>query len=498
MSKELLLVAEALSNEKGVSKEVVLSAIQAALESATRKLMGQEFGIQVILDPRQGDYKTIRYWDVVADEEVEFPDRQLTITQAQEKKTNVQIGDRIEEAVPSIEFGRIAAQTARHVIFQKIREAERRMMVDQFKAKIGQLVYGTVKKVTRDNIIIDLGGKAEAFLPRTDMLPQEMFRPNDRVRAYLHDIVEHARGPQLLVSRSCKEMLVELFRIEVPEIGENIIQIKAAAREPGSRAKIAVKTNDGRIDPVGACVGMRGARVQAVSSELGGERVDIILWEDNPAQLVINAMAPAEISSIVVDEDAHVMDLAVHKDQLSQAIGRNGQNVRLASQLTGWTLNVMTIEAFEGKTQEESHKTIQLFMNSLEIDEEIANLLLSNGFSTLEEVAYVPKEELLAISGFDEDIVEELRSRANNILLTQALSASEQANQKNLELVTMQGMTPELVAQLNTIGVTNMDELAESSVDELMALAFMTEEQAGKLIMKARETWFTEDEASQQ
>ena len=497
MSKELLLVAEALSNEKGVSKEVVLSAIQSALESATRKLMGQEFGIQVILDPRQGDYTTTRYWDVVADDEVEFSDRQLTLEQAQEKKPNARIGDRIEEAVPSIEFGRIAAQTARHVIFQKIREAERRMMVDQFKAKIGQLVYGTVKKVTRDNIIIDLGGKAEAFLPRTDMLPQEMFRPNDRVRAYLYDIVEHPRGPQLLVSRTCKDMLVELFRIEVPEIGENIIQIKAAAREPGSRAKIAVKTNDGRIDPVGACVGMRGARVQAVSSELGGERVDIILWEDNPAQLVINAMAPAEISSIVVDEDAHVMDLAVHKDQLSQAIGRNGQNVRLASQLTGWTLNVMTMEAFEGKTQEESNKTIQLFVTSLEIDEEIANLLLSNGFSTLEEVAYVPKNELLAIEGFDEEIVEELRSRANNILLTQALSANEEANQKNLELVTMQGMTPELVVQLNTIGVTNMDELAESSVDELMALAFMTEEQAGKLIMKAREAWFKEDVASE-
>lgn len=496
MSKELLLVAEALSNEKGVSKEVVLSAIQAALESATRKLIGQEFGIQVTMDPRLGDYETIRYWDVLPDDEIEFPDRQLTVTQAQERKPDAQIGDRIEEQVPSIEFGRIAAQTARHVIFQKIREAERRMMVDQFKAKIGQLVYGTVKKVTRDNIIIDLGGKAEAFLSRTEMLPQEMFRPNDRVRAYLYDILEHARGPQLLVSRTRKEMLIELFRIEVPEIGENIIQIKAAAREPGSRAKIAVKTNDGRIDPVGACVGMRGARVQAVSSELGGERVDIILWDDNPAQLVINAMAPAEISSIVVDEDAHVMDLAVHKDQLSQAIGRNGQNVRLASQLTAWTLNVMTIEAFEGKTQEESNKTLRLFVDTLGIDEEIATLLLTNGFSTLEEVAYVPREELLAIDGFDEEIVEELRSRANNSLLTQALTANEQNGHLNLDLITMQGMTPELVEQMNTIGVTNMEELAESSVDELMALSFMTEEQAGKLIMKAREPWFADDDST--
>ena len=497
MSKELLLVAEALSNEKGVSKEVVLSAIQSALESATRKLVGQEFGIRVLMDPRLGDYTTTRYWDVVTEEEQEFSDRQLTVEQAQEKKPDAQLGDHIEEPYPSIEFGRIAAQTARHVIFQKIREAERHMMVEQFKTKLGQLVYGTVKKVTRDNVIIDLGGKAEAFLARNDMLPQEMFRPNDRVRAYLYDILEHARGPQLLVSRTCKEMLIELFRIEVPEIGENIIQIKAAAREPGSRAKIAVKTNDGRIDPIGACVGMRGARVQAVSSELGGERVDIILWDDNPAQLVINAMAPAEISSIVVDEDACSMDLAVHKDQLSQAIGRNGQNVRLASQLTGWTLNVMTIEAFEGKTQEESSKIVRLFVDTLGIDEEISSLLVTNGFSTLEEVAYVPKDELLAIEEFDSDIVEELRSRANDYLLTQALTSNEHGAHHGLDFITMQGMTPELAEQMKTIGVTNMEELAESSVDELMALPFMTEEQAGKLIMKAREPWFAEDDSAQ-
>ncbi len=494
MSKELLLVAEALSNEKGVSKEVVLSAIQSALESATRKLSGAEYGIQVTMDPRLGDYTTVRYWDVVAEDDLEFPDRQLTLEQAQEKKPGSAIGDRIEESMPSIEFGRIAAQTARHVIFQKIREAERQMVVEQFKAKIGQLVYGTVKKVTRDNIIVDLGGKAEAFMPRSDMLPQEMFRPNDRVRAYLYEILDHARGPQLLISRVRKEMLIELFRIEVPEIGENIIQIKAAAREPGNRAKIAVKTNDGRIDPVGACVGMRGARVQAVSSELGGERVDIILWDDNPAQLVINAMAPADISSIVVDEDAHVMDLAVHKDQLSQAIGRNGQNVRLASQLTGWTLNVMTIEAFEEKTQEESGKTIQLFVNSLGIDEEIAGLLLSHGFSSLEEIAYVPKHELLAIEEFDEEIIDELRSRANDILLAQALTSGDGTTQSAVDLITMQGMTPELVEHLKTIGVTNLDELAEQSIDELLALPFMTEEQAGTLIMKARESWFTDDD----
>ncbi|WP_019215916.1 transcription termination factor NusA, partial [Legionella tunisiensis] len=357
--------------------------------------------------------------------------------------------------------------------------------------KLGQLVYGTVKKVTRDNIIIDLGGKAEAFMPRNEMLPNEMFRPNDRVRAYLYEITPQARGPQLYVSRTRNEMLVELFRIEVPEIGENVIEVKAAAREPGNRAKIAVKTNDGRIDPVGACVGMRGARVQAVSGELGGERVDIILWDDNPAQLVINAMAPADITSIVVDEDSHTMDLAVQKDQLSQAIGRSGQNVRLASQLTGWTLNVMTVEEFNNKSQEESSKIVNLFTTTLEIDEEIANLLVTHGFSSLEEIAYVPKEELLAIEEFDEEIVDELRNRANDTLLTQALTSGQGlAGTPTESLLEMDGMTEALANSLAAKGITTMDELAEQSVDELLDVHGMTEEQAAKLIMKAREPWF--------
>ena len=488
MSKELLLVAEALSNEKGVSRDVVIEAIQAALESATRKLSGMELGVRVKMDPRTGDYETFRFWDVVADESLEFPERELTLSQAQERSPKIEVGGRIEEPMASIEFGRIAAQTARQVITQKIREAERQLIIEQFKSRLGQLIYGTVKKVTRDNIIIDLGGKAEAFMPRTEMLPQEMFRPNDRVRAYLYEILDNVRGPQLLVSRIHKNMLIELFRIEVPEIGENIIEIKAAAREPGNRSKIAVKTNDGRIDPVGACVGMRGARVQAVSSELGGERVDIILWDDNPAQLVINAMAPADISSIVVDEDSHTMDLAVHKDQLSQAIGRNGQNVRLASQLTGWTLNVMTVEDFEGKSQEESSKVVNLFTTALEIDEELALLLVANGFSSLEEIAYVPREELLAIEEFDEEIVEELRNRANDTLLTQALTSGQGAAEESL--VSMEGMTDELARQLANIGVITMEDLAEQSVDELLVITGMTEEKAGALIMKAREPWF--------
>ncbi len=490
MSKELLLVAEALSNEKGVSKRVVLEAIQAALESATRKLSGADMGIRVTMDPRTGEYETYRHWDVVADDAVEFPDRELTLAEARERSPDIELGGHIEEPMPSIEFGRIAAQTARQVIFQKIRDAERQMVVDQFKGRLGQLVYGTVKKVTRDNVIIDLGGKAEAFMSRADMLPQEMFRTNDRVRAYLYEITDNARGPQLLVSRVCKEMLIELFRIEVPEIGENIIEIKAAAREPGNRSKIAVKTNDGRIDPIGACVGMRGARVQAVSSELGGERVDIILWDDNSAQLVINAMAPADITSIVVDEDTHTMDLAVHKDQLSQAIGRNGQNVRLASQLTGWTLNVMTVEEFEGKSQEESSKIIKLFTTALEIDEEIAILLVANGFSSLEEIAYVPKDELLAIDEFDEDIVDELRNRANDILLTQALTSGNELAGVVESLASMDGMTDELVKHMAAIGIKTMEDLAEQSVDEILDIAGMTEQKAAALIMKAREPWF--------
>lgn len=491
MSKELLLVAEALSNEKGVSKAVVIGAIQAALESATRKLSGMEFGIRVALDPRTGEYETYRYWDVVEDSLLMFPDRELTLAEAEARSPGVHLGDRIEERVPSVEFGRISAQSARQVIMQKIREAERDLVVEQYKSKIGQLIYGTVKKVTRDNIIIDLGGKAEAFMPRNEMLPQEMFRTNDRVRAYLYEIVSQSRGPQLLVSRSRNEMLVELFRIEVPEIGENIIQIKAAARECGNRSKIAVKTNDGRIDPIGACVGMRGARVQAVSSELGGERVDIVLWDDNPAQLVINAMAPAEITSIVVDEDSRTMDLAVHKDQLSQAIGRNGQNVRLASQLTGWILNVMTIEEFDNKSEAESSKTVMLFVSALGVDEEIAQILVASGFSSLEEVAYVPKTELLAIDAFDDDIVEELRNRANDALLTQALSLGER--KPDATLLTMEGMTDEMANQLALVGITTMEALAESSVDELLDIAGMTQEKAGVMIMKAREPWFTTD-----
>lgn len=495
MGKELLLVAETVSNEKGVSNEVVLDAIQSAIESATRKLSGMDMGVRVELDKKSGDYETFRYWDVVNEEDYEFPDRQYTLEQAKERNPSIEVGEKIEEPYPSVEFGRIAAQTARQVIFQKVREAERALVVEEYEEKKGQLVSGTIKKTTRDNIIIDLGGKAEAFMPRSEMLPHEMFRPGDRVRALLYEVSPQVRGAQLFVSRLRNEMLEELFRIEVPEIGEGIIEVKASAREPGNRAKIAVKTNDGRIDPIGACVGMRGARVQAVSSELGGERVDIVLWDDNPAQLVINAMAPAEIVSIVVDEDTHTMDLAVDKDQLSQAIGRNGQNIRLATDLTGWTLNVMTQEEFDAKSSEEAEGVVNMFTDKLGVDEEIAVLLVSSGFSTIEEVAYVPKDEMMAIEEFDEEIVDELRARANDALLTQALASEEEVEtlEPSEELLKMEGMDEDLARALARKKIITMDDLAELAIDDLTAISEMTEERAGQLIMKAREPWFADE-----
>lgn len=495
MGKELLKVAEALSNEKQVPEKIVISAIQAALEAATRaatrKSTGLNIDVRVNLNIKTGEYETFRVWTVVAEDMLENPDAELTVEQANLRQIGAQVGDKLEEAIPSVDVGRIPAQTARHVIVQKLREAEKEQTVEQYKPKIGQLVYGVVKKVTRDNIIVDLGGKAEAFMPRQELLPNETFRINDRVRACLYEIARLTRGPQLMLTRSRQEMLIALFRIEVPEIGENIIEIKGAARDPGVRAKISVKTNDGRIDPVGACVGMRGARVQAVSNELAGERVDIVLWDDNPAQYVINAMAPAEISSIVVDEESHTMDLAVAKEYLSQAIGRNGQNIRLASQLTGWTLNVMTTEEFNNKSEVESQKTLKLFIQSLGVDEEIARLLVENGFSSIEEVAYVPRDELLAVETFDEALVDELRNRANDFLLTQALSVEAHHDEiGGSSLMTLEDMTVDLAKQLEEQGISSVEILADQSVDELLDIVNISHELAARLIMQARAPWF--------
>ena len=496
MSKELLLVAEAVSNEKGVDKQVVIEAIQAALESATRKRSGKDIGVRVALDPETGEYETFQYWDIVADEEFEFPDRQLTLEEAQERDADANLGGRIEVPIESVAFGRIAAQAAKQVIVQKVREAERSLVVTEYQKRVGELINGVVKKTTRDNLFIDLGGNAEAALPRSELIPHEVFRPGDRVRAILFEVQEQMRGAQLIVSRTRPEMLIELFRIEVPEIGEEVIQVMAAARDPGSRAKIAVKTNDGRIDPVGACVGMRGSRVQAVSGELGGERVDIILWDDNPVQLVINAMAPAEVASIVVDEDSNTMDLAVSQDMLSQAIGRNGQNVRLASELTGWTLNVMSEEDFAAKGQEESLTHVQTFMDKLDVDEEVAVALVEAGFSTLEEVAYVPEEEFQQLDIFDDETVAELRNRASDVLLTSALSSEEQLSgaEPADDLLDMKGMDKHLAYQLANNGIVTMEDLAEQAIDDLLEIEGLDAERAGELIMTAREPWFKETE----
>lgn len=495
MSKEILIIAETVANEKGVDKEIVLDAIQAALESATRKKSGIDMDARVALDHKNGDYETFRRWQVVEEEEFESADRQYTLEQAQARKPDAKIGDYIEEPMESIDFGRIAAQTAKQVIMQKVREAERQLVVNEYESRVGELVTGVVKKTTRDNIILDLGNKAEALLPRSDLLPNEIFRPGDRLRAYLYNVEAQQRGPQLFVSRTRPEMLTELFAIEVPEVGEGVIEIRGAARDPGYRAKIAVKTNDGRIDPVGACVGMRGARVQAVSGELGGERVDIILWDDNPAQLVINAMAPAEVNSIVVDEETHAMDIAVSAEQLSQAIGRSGQNIKLASQLSGWTLNVMTDEEFAAKSEEESSEILGLFTEQLGVDEEVAAVLVEAGFSSLEEVAYVPKEEMLDIEGFDEEIVDELRNRANDVLLTRALTNEEQLTEKtpDEDLLELEGMDKHLAFVLAQHDIISREDLAEQAIDDLLEISEdIDEERAGQLIMKAREHWFTD------
>ena len=499
MSKEILLVAEAVSNEKGVDQGLIFEAIEIALATATKKRYDEDSTIEVTIDRRSGDYETFRVWEVVDDDTLAELGTQFTIEEAHEKDTNLKAGDVYREQVENIEFGRIAAQTAKQVIVQKVREAERAQVVDEYRDRVGELVNGSVKKVTRDNIIVDLGNNAEGLMPRDQLVGREIFRVSDRVRAILLEIRTENRGPQLLLSRSCPAMLIELFRIEVPEISEEVIELRSAARDPGSRAKIAVTTNDGRIDPVGACVGMRGSRVQAVSNELGNERVDIVLWDDNPAQFVINAMAPAEIESIVVDEDAHSMDVAVHEDNLAMAIGRGGQNVRLASDLTGWEVNVISLEDWEQKQQQETGSYMETFMDALDVDEDIAEVLVEEGFTTLEEIAYVPLDELVSIEGFDEDIAEELRARAKDALLTQALASEEQLDKTEpaQDLLEMEGMDKQLAYQLASRGVATMDDLAELSVDELLDIDGMDESRAGALIMKAREPWFADSDSAE-
>jgi N utilization substance protein A len=495
MTKEILLVAEAVSNEKGVSEDIIFEAIELALATATKKRYDEDSDIHVTIDRKTGDYVTVRRWLVVPDDELALLGTQLTTEEAIEMDPVLKPGDIHEEVVDNVGFGRIAAQTAKQVIVQRVREAERAQIVDQYRGRVGELVAGSVKKVTRDNIIVDLGNNAEGLLPRANVVGRETFRINDRLRAILLEISTEVRGPQLILSRACPQMLIELFRIEVPEIAEGVIQIRAAARDPGSRAKIAVKTNDQRIDPVGACVGMRGSRVQAVSNELDNERVDIVLWDDNPAQLVINAMSPAEVESIVVDEDAHTMDVAVSEDNLAQAIGRGGQNVRLASELTGWTINVMSSEEAQEKQEAEAGQIIQLFVEHLDVDEEVAEVLVEEGFTTLEEVAYVPLEEMMSIEGFDEEISEELRARAKDALLTMAIASEEQlgASEPADDLLNMEGMERHLAFVLASRGIVTMEDLAEQGVDDLLDIPDMDEERAAALIMTARAPWFAEE-----
>ncbi len=498
MNKEILMVAEAVSNEKGVSEDIIFEAIELALATAAKKRYDEEADVEVVIDRKTGDYVTTRRWLVVPDTELALLGTQFTTEEAIEANPDLKPGDIHEEVVDNVDFGRIAAQTAKQVIVQRVRDAERAQIVDEYRHRLGELVAGTVKKVTRDNIIVDLGSNAEGLLPRGELIGRETFRINDRVRAILHEINTESRGPQLILSRACKEMLIDLFKIEVPEISEGVIQIRAAARDPGSRAKIAVKTGDQRIDPVGACVGMRGSRVQAVSNELDNERVDIILWDDNPAQLVINAMSPAEVESIVVDEDSNTMEVAVAEDNLAQAIGRGGQNVRLASDLTGWTINVMSVDEAVEKQEAEAEQVMETFMEALDVDEDVDAVLVEEGFTTLEEVAYVPLEEMMAIEGFDEEISEELRARAKDALLTLAIASEEQleANEPAEDLLTMDGMERHLAFVLASRGIVTMEDLAEQSVDDLMEIEDMTEERAAELIMTARAPWFAEEESA--
>ncbi|AWK82704.1 TPA: transcription termination factor NusA [Photobacterium damselae] len=494
MNKEILAVVEAVSNEKAVPRERIFEALEIALATATKKKYEAEIDVRVTIDRKTGEFETFRRWKAV--DEVTQPTLEITLEAAQFEDETVELGDFVEDEIQSVTFDRITTQTAKQVIVQKVREAERAQIVAQFVDNEGDLITGVVKKVNRDAVIVDLGNNAEAVIGRDDQLPRENFRPGDRVRGLLYKVAPEARGFQLFMTRSKPAMLSELFRIEVPEIGEELIELMGAARDPGSRAKIAVKTNDKRIDPVGACVGMRGARVQAVSGELGGERIDIVLWDENPAQYVINAMAPAEVSSIIVDEDSHTMDIAVEKANLAQAIGRNGQNVRLASQLTGWELNVMTVEDLQKKHQEEAQESIDTFTKYLDIDEDFASVLVTEGFTTLEEIAYVPVNELLEVEGLNEETIDELRNRAKEALTTIALAKEESLDAEPAEdLLALEGLERELAFKLAAKGILTLEDLADQGTDDLIDIEGVDEAKAGELIMAARNICWFGDEA---
>jgi len=489
MSREILLLVDALSREKNVDKEIVFESLESALASATKKRFADEADVRVSIDRNTGEYESFRCWEVMDDETFETPDMHIKLEEAQKRNPGIQLGEFIEEPLESIDFGRIGAQAAKQVIFQKIRDAEREQVLSDFMDRKEHLVSGTVKRLERGNALVEFG-KIEALLPREQMIPKENLRVGDRVKAHLLRVDRSVRGPQVILSRTSPELLVKLFELEVPEIEENLLEIVSAARDPGSRAKIAVQSHDPRIDPIGTCVGMRGSRVQGVTNELAGERVDIILWAEDPATYVINALAPAEVSGIVVDEENHSMDVVVEEENLAQTIGRGGQNVRLASELTGWELNIMTVEQSNEKHVAEFSKTRAVFMEKLDVDEEVADILVQEGFNTLEEVAYVPLEEMLEIDSFDEATVEELRSRARNALLTAAIVNEEKVEHGIEDLLKLEGMDEQTARTLAGKGVTTQEQLADLDADELVELSGMDSERANTLIMAARAPWF--------
>jgi len=492
MSREILLLVDALGREKNVDKEVVFGALELALASATKKRFHEDVDVRVAIDRNTGDYEAFRRWKVVPDDTPEYNTAQMTsLEEAQEKKPDAKLDDYIEEPIENIPFGRIGAQTAKQVILQKIRDAEREQILNDFLGRKEHLVTGVIKRMERGNAIIE-SGRLEAALPRDQMIPKENLRVGDRVRAFVWKVDRAARGPQLILSRTAPEFLVRLFELEVPELEDGLLEIKAAARDPGSRAKIAVHSKDRRIDPIGTCVGMRGSRVQAVTSELAGERVDIVLWAEDPAQFVINALAPAEVSKIKVDEEAHSMDIVVDEENLAQAIGRSGQNVRLASELTGWELNIMTMEESQKKSEEEAARVRNMFMEKLDVDEEVADILVQEGFNTLEEVAYVPLSEMQEIESFDEATVNELRSRARNALLTQAIVSEEQVEHDIEDLMKVEGMDKDTARLLAAKGIGTQEALADFATDDLVEATGLEAERAKQLIMAARAPWFAE------
>lgn len=492
MSKELLLVVDSVSNEKGVPSSTIFEALELALATATKKRFEESVELSVHIDRKAGSYETFRQWKVVDDTSIANILTEIPLSLAREKNLDSTVGSIIKEKIDSIEFGRIAAQTAKQVIVQKLREAERNQIIESYRKRVGEIISGTVKKVTRDVIIVDLEDNAEGLLSGEDIIPRELFRIGSRIRAVLKEIRTEGRGARLILSRTIPEMLIELFRIEVPEISEGLIDVIAASRDPGARSKIAVRSKDKRIDPQGACIGMRGSRVQAVSSELAGEKVGIILWDDNPAQFVINAMSPAEVVSIIVDEDTHAVDIAVKTENLAQAIGRGGQNVSLASKLTGWTLNVMTDLDIQTKKDKETHDILYSFMEEFSLTEDLARILIKEGFTNLEDIAYVPVEEMLNIDRFDEETVYRLRAQAKDRLLTRAI-----ANEEKLagicpaeDLISLEGMDKNLAARLAQSNIVTREDLAEQSIGDLLDIGGINDERAGKLIMAARAHWF--------